>query len=184
MTGTIPRHPIIAAIPMEYRGVTYRSTLEADWAATMDALGWFYNYEPIALTFGGIGYLPDFFVPNQNVWLEVKGPHDERIHKAERLATELDDDDLDIRKPLVVILRASGPNGMAIWEGAHPGTEIVISTCPECRAETFVDLNGIWVCRQCWTGQRLADKSRRWISNYHTSGRIPFQRAPRPARAS
>jgi hypothetical protein len=46
----------IQAIPTMYRGVMMRSRLEARWAATFDALGWPWVYEPADLEW----YVPDF----------------------------------------------------------------------------------------------------------------------------
>lgn len=169
----------ITAIPMEYNGIVFRSTLEASWARTLDTWDWHWSYEPIALDIDGVKYLPDFWVPNQNLWLEVKGPHNERLDKAERLEREFRTDDLDIHKPLIVILRPADRRDNAVWEGALPGSEIVLSRCPECQHQTFVDLEGVWVCRMCWTGQRLSDKPRRWVTDYRTSGDVAFWRAPR-----
>jgi hypothetical protein len=36
----------IPAVQIKYNGVTYRSVLEATWAAFFDAVGWKYDYEP------------------------------------------------------------------------------------------------------------------------------------------
>ena len=44
------------AIPTIYRGVYFRSRLEAKWAAMFDLAGWRWCYEPIDLN----GYIPDF----------------------------------------------------------------------------------------------------------------------------
>jgi hypothetical protein len=46
----------IAAIPTLYRGRTYRSRLEARWAAFFDLLGWQHEYEPYDLG----SWSPDF----------------------------------------------------------------------------------------------------------------------------
>lgn len=60
---------MIKAIPTEYRGVMFRSRLEAKWAAFFDNLNWPWKYEPIDLD----GYIPDFILPlNQPVVVEVK----------------------------------------------------------------------------------------------------------------
>lgn len=48
----------IAAIPTVYRGVRYRSRLEARWAAFFDQLGWNHTYEPYDL---GL-WSPDFII--------------------------------------------------------------------------------------------------------------------------
>ena len=47
-----------AAIPTVYGGHTFRSRLEATWAAFFDAFGWRWRYEPVDLN----GYIPDFTV--------------------------------------------------------------------------------------------------------------------------
>ncbi len=57
----------IQAVPTEYAGVTFRSTLEAKWAAFFDIIGVEWQYEPFAID----GWLPDFLVAGW--WLaEVK----------------------------------------------------------------------------------------------------------------
>jgi hypothetical protein len=48
----------IAAIPTTYRGVRFRSRLEARWATFFDLAGWQWRYEPIDLN----GWIPDFWV--------------------------------------------------------------------------------------------------------------------------
>jgi hypothetical protein len=45
-------------IPTLFRGIEYRSRLEARWAALFDQIGWNSTYEP----FDGNGYIPDFVV--------------------------------------------------------------------------------------------------------------------------
>lgn len=49
-------------IPTIFRGIEYRSRLEARWAAMFHQLGWQYEYEP----FDGNGYIPDFLVHDGN----------------------------------------------------------------------------------------------------------------------
>lgn len=48
-------HP---GIPTTYRGITFRSRLEATWACFFDLVNWSWEYEPIDLH----GYIPDFVV--------------------------------------------------------------------------------------------------------------------------
>lgn len=76
----------IRAVPRTYRNVKFRSTLEADWAATLDALGIAWQYEPEAVQLpSGVLYRPDFYLPECTTWLEVKGPHNDRIEKTHEL---------------------------------------------------------------------------------------------------
>jgi hypothetical protein len=62
--------------PLEtrYKGYLFRSRLEARWAVFYDALDvrWYYEFEGFDLG-DGIVYLPDFFLPDLNVWIEIKG---------------------------------------------------------------------------------------------------------------
>lgn len=52
---------MIAGIPTVFRGVEYRSRLEARWAAFFDGIGWQATYEP----FDGEGYIPDFVIAGE-----------------------------------------------------------------------------------------------------------------------
>ena len=57
------------AIATVYKGIRYRSQLEARWAAFMTAIGWEFQYEP----FEGDGYIPDFIVyGGYPMFIEVK----------------------------------------------------------------------------------------------------------------
>jgi hypothetical protein len=70
--------PHLRAIPTFFSGITYRSRLEARWAVFFDALSIPFNYEPEGFDLGGgLWYLPDFWLPNQKCFFEVKGPFTE-----------------------------------------------------------------------------------------------------------
>ena len=57
------------AIPTLFRGIEYRSRLEARWAAFFDEIGWEYTYEPL----DGAGYIPDFLIHGaQPLLVEIK----------------------------------------------------------------------------------------------------------------
>ena len=60
----------IPAIETEYRGVLFRSRLEAKWASFFDLVGWPWQYEPLDLK----GYIPDFILtmPKGPIIVEVK----------------------------------------------------------------------------------------------------------------
>src|SRR5262249_3970131 len=66
MTDPIP----MRAVATEFGGITFRSRLEATWAAFFTELGWPWVYEPVALR----GSLPDFILrfPPKPVLVEVK----------------------------------------------------------------------------------------------------------------
>jgi hypothetical protein len=95
----------IKAIPTRYKGVQYRSRLEAKWAAFFDNIGWQYTYEPFDLG----GYIPDFLIHGNHPFLiEVKP------------AVTLD----DYRAPISKIERADSPYDVLIvgvTARPHPG---------------------------------------------------------------
>lgn len=170
----------ITPIRTTYRGITFRSTLEADWAATLDTLGWHWQYEPIAIQLdSGGAYLCDFHLPNQRVWCEVKGPHNERLEKTAEFYRQLEPDPWDIRQPLVVILRPAGPGDAATWHGVQGDEDIVIARCPECQHFCFLDLEGAWQCRR---GCRNGGDNKFWRHEHYRPGDLRFTRAPRPHR--
>lgn len=76
----------IKPIPTKYRDTMFRSTLEADWAATLDwyKIEWQYEPEGLQLPSGEL-YRPDFWLPRIRTYLEIKGLHGERVHKPEEL---------------------------------------------------------------------------------------------------
>jgi hypothetical protein len=65
--------PALVGIATPYRGITFRSRLEAQWAAFFDIVGWRWVYEPISYQ----GWLPDFAIeakgsPLNTLLCEVK----------------------------------------------------------------------------------------------------------------
>lgn len=81
-----PHQPL--PIPTEYNGVKFRSRLEARWAVFMDAarIRWAYEFEGFQL-WGGVWYVPDFWLPDLEVWLEIKptAPTDAERHRCASL---------------------------------------------------------------------------------------------------
>ncbi|BBC30050.1 hypothetical protein SGFS_013440 [Streptomyces graminofaciens] len=78
------------ALPSWYGGITFRSKLEADWAATLDTYRVRWEYEPETITLdSGAKYIPDFRLPDIGAWLEVKGTGVPRIEKAIELGQML-----------------------------------------------------------------------------------------------
>lgn len=62
------------AIETVYNGYRFRSRTEARWAVFMDEAGIPYMYEPEGYKFSdGTMYLPDFYLPEQDTFLECKG---------------------------------------------------------------------------------------------------------------
>lgn len=179
---------MIEAVPKVYRGTRFRSTLEADWAATFDHYGWLWEYEPVAVKLpDGTGYRPDFWLPAHRVWAEVKGPHNERIKKPQQLqrAVYVEGEEWSWSSDLVVVLRPPGPGEMATWEGALPEQDIVIAHCPECLGYSFMDHNGLWSCRRHI--RTHAEPNKFWTEPggcLYWPGELPFIRTDDPRRAA
>jgi hypothetical protein len=186
------------AIPMTYKGTTFRSRLEASWAAHFDQRGMPWDYEPEGFVLSdGTRYLPDFYVPTARAWAEIKGDHDQRIEKVERFAAELWQDSgiedqgrhevWDAEAPMVVLLRCpredpGWPDG--IWHNISPfgirgpgkGYSVTWARCNECGASTMIAL---WQknCRNC--GHIYDDAFEAW-DDFDWRFRMPFQYLPSP----
>lgn len=66
----------IKAIETRYKGYRFRSRLEARWAVFFETLGIPWEYEKEGFDLGEAGYyLPDFWLPEQEYFIEVKGGH-------------------------------------------------------------------------------------------------------------
>jgi|TARA_Y100000310_G_scaffold1812_1_gene2280 hypothetical protein len=79
----------LKAIPTLHNGIEFRSRKEARWAVFFETAGIPYVYEPEGFDLGDAGrYLPDFWLPKQKAYWEVKGttPTDREEEKARALA--------------------------------------------------------------------------------------------------
>ncbi len=79
----------IKAIETHYKGYKFRSRLEARYAVFFDTLGIRYYYEHEGFSLEGVAYLPDFYLPQYDCYIEIKGqePTEEELDKARLLAT-------------------------------------------------------------------------------------------------
>jgi hypothetical protein len=63
----------VKPIETHYKGFRFRSRLEARWAVFFDTLGVRYEYELEGFSLpSGAAYLPDFFLPELKLFVEVK----------------------------------------------------------------------------------------------------------------
>jgi hypothetical protein len=63
----------IKAIETRYKGYRFRSRLEARWAVFFDELGVEWEYEPEGYKLSdGTCYLPDFYIPMSETFIEIK----------------------------------------------------------------------------------------------------------------
>jgi hypothetical protein len=69
-----PRNDFKWSKPSWYQGVHFRSRLEVRWAALFNKLRIRWEYEKRWFTVEpGLGYLPDFYLPDFDVFFEAKG---------------------------------------------------------------------------------------------------------------
>ena len=82
---------MIKAIETVYKGYRFRSRLEARWAVFFDSAGikWQYEHEGFQLS-SGERYLPDFYLPELDVFAEVKGGGYDDTSKRFYLAGKMD----------------------------------------------------------------------------------------------
>lgn len=79
--------PTVGAIPTTYNGTTFRSRHEAKWAVFFDELRIDWHFEPQGYELrDGTFYLPDFWLPRQQMFWEVKPTKTEGHDKAKLLA--------------------------------------------------------------------------------------------------
>lgn len=64
---------MIQPIETVYNNYRFRSRLEARWAVFFDTAGIKYEYEYEGWNLGHTYYLPDFWLPELDTWIEVKG---------------------------------------------------------------------------------------------------------------
>jgi hypothetical protein len=81
----------IKPIETHYKGYRFRSRLEARWAVFFDALQIRWDYESEGFELGAVKYLPDFFLPELRMFVEVKRDkaNSNEIQKAKQLMLAL-----------------------------------------------------------------------------------------------
>lgn len=155
------------AIPTTYSGTSFRSRLEADFAAHFDALGLAWDYEPEGFELdNGMRYLPDFWLPQIRAWVEVKGEHEQRVDKFEAFAAQLWDeapaDQHGERTPYafdapLCVLAGTRPSPIRDHDrvvsligvrGRGSRYSVVMAPCPDC---DVVNIIALWdaPCRAC-----------------------------------
>jgi hypothetical protein len=147
-SGTLPvSNP--RGIPTTYRGVRFRSRIEARWAAFFDALGWPWSYEPIDLDY----YIPDFILTFAagHVAVEVKADLEKALlqeHAAKIVRSGWE-------KEFVVVggRLFDGPSIGVLGERVD-GLEFmldgaVVFHCISCGHTSLRSDGGSWRCRLC-----------------------------------
>jgi hypothetical protein len=134
------------AIPTEYKGIVFRSKLEASYAKTLDDLQIKWTYEHNGYDIDGVKYLPDFWLPEISTFLEVKGPVVPGAEKARELAVaaNLESDAWWFPKFLVVI-----GNEMGELRLADDNSHMSLAICERCKRYWFMPDSCSYECRNC-----------------------------------
>lgn len=116
----------IKAIETNYKGYKFRSRLEARWAVFFDTAGIAWEYEPEGYVLSdGRKYLPDFYLPNENLFVEVKGvsPNDDVWEKLEKFSDEKD-------APLLVVIGIAQQEAQIIFPKSHGPVPCFVGVSP------------------------------------------------------
>jgi len=141
-------------IPTTYKGIEMRSKLETKVVIFLDALKMKWKYEPKHfLLSNGIPYVPDLYLPEHKIWIEVKGVIKKHNREISKIFVQ------DNHTTLILISADkiwwySYKNGDYEDEGykdnaANEDDGIQIGFCPSCKSYFFTGLYGSWHCRKC-----------------------------------
>jgi hypothetical protein len=139
------------AIPTEYKGITFRSILEAAWARTLDhyEIAWEYEPETVRLA-SGKRYVPDFRLDELDTFIEAKGPHMLRTDKTSQFAKEGGAE--------VIVLLGFYPLSRYLGPATRPGSmqwldplgyDTRFTRCGECSAWQWLRPQLSRRCRRC-----------------------------------
>lgn len=138
---------VLQAIETRYKGYRFRSRLEARWAVFFDALGVQWQYEPEGFDLDGVLYLPDFYLPQFDRWIEVKGHELEKgekdWEKVARLATATGNPVYVTVGEVWMPYNGDGSGELAnYWRPIHPGGNWASHSwfveCAHCRKLSIV----------------------------------------------
>lgn len=155
------------AIRTRYKGILFRSKLEAQWAKFFDSIGMTWIYEPEGFAFeDGTKYLPDFYLPDSKQWFEVKGVmNDLDMHKIKMLCKESGHDvvigypdgefEMIDRYFSMDTALANDPNFKpSEWDTFEDFTHYdkqstYINRCQKCGKLSFMNSTGSYHCQCC-----------------------------------
>lgn len=133
-------------IKTEYNETVFRSKMEAKWAEWFDQneIKWF--YEAQGFDINGVWYLPDFYLPEINTIVEVKGPM-ERIEKIYALYEQIQNENPDPDETTMILLAGPVPYlyniHLSYGDGFHT------NKCSKCGKVSIVTNIMNYACRAC-----------------------------------
>ena len=103
---------MIKPIETNYNGHRFRSRLEARVAVLFDKLNMKYEYESEGFELNnGIKYLPDFYLPEEDLYVEVKPQREGAAEELEKVICFVKES----HKCVVVISEIPNPSASCIW---------------------------------------------------------------------
>lgn len=181
------------AIETVYKGYRFRSRTEARWKILLDEAGISNVYEPEGYKLSdGTLYLPDFYLKDQDTFLECKGiMSKEDEHKIEQLAKETGKEivigysDLSFS----ICWWVPDPTKEEIEKGLNAASgylekndECWLCKCHKCGKLFFLETWGSWACRCCGyydgdAGFEVMCNSDGWDEKWSNSKYLPMQKA-------
>ena len=101
----------IRPLETHYGGYRFRSRTEARWAVCFDTLGILWEYEREGFVASdGTCYLPDFWLPEQGIWIEVKGVAPTAPEKHKALMLSIGD-----KHDVLMVIGVPGREDLFVW---------------------------------------------------------------------
>jgi len=150
---------MIKAIETEYAGVLFRSKLEAMHAKFFDMNNISWIYEPVLISNEYGDYLPDFYLPDMDIYFEVKG---NSIPGREKAFHVLAREHFKEEKHSIVHAVSNGREIDITYFGERPNFKDdidgnrtmyddkgIFSRCNKCDKVFLRNENGYWHCGIC-----------------------------------
>lgn len=153
------------AIETVYGGRRFRSRLEARWAVFFDTLGVPYVYEPEGYDFGTHKYLPDFWLPDSEQFVEVKGVMSSVDREKIELLVTNSGKDVVVGLPNMQFIIAENHQedleagvgfGVVVhWSTLDGEIDTSMFKCSSCGCVYFASEYENWSCPKCgtWKGR-------------------------------
>lgn len=148
----------IKSIQTYYRGFRFRSRTEARWAMFFDLMGFYFEYEKEGYDLPCGKYLPDFYIPEINTFVEIKGGKfkENEIQKCKELCAITGKyvmmiDGVPRNTPFPTVLNASHSYNdvevkhAVLWSGKEKILSKIITHETNIKRPVFCDNGSTWI---------------------------------------